>query len=349
MKRLILRLSSLGDLILSQSVLEPPYAGETHWVVAKEFENLLAGNPKIQKLWTFDRRASGGMAGWIRLLSELRREDYSEVLDIHSTVRTQIARLYFRMFSPRTRWLKISKERFKRIGYEMLKRFWPASLRPQHFSKRCALLAGGYGNERPSLRWHLKAPGLSTAQSAPSSRIRIALVPASAWKGKEWPTEHYLKWVESHLATHEGEEFVLLGTTKDLSAVALRDALLRSGVKFEDTLGKYSLREISQVLAGCSLVVGADTGLLHLAEAVNTPVVTLFGPTRADFGFGPLDPRSQPVHSGLWCAPCSKDGSLCFRAFDRYACLKKIEGRVVESAVRKVISSSGARQRVEKE
>ncbi len=335
MKRLIFRLSSLGDLILSQSILEPPFEGETHWVVAKEFEELVVGNPKITRVWSYDRR-SGGLGAWFGLLAELRQGEFDEVLDAHSTLRTRMARIYFRIFSPRTRWRKISKERGRRVAYEMLKRACPPTARPSHFSRRCALLAGGYGNERPNLRWLLGA-----SATAPGPRERVAVVPSSAWIGKEWPTERYLEWMKRHVRDRPRSELVLLGTEKDRSAVALRDALVRESVRFEDGIGKYAIPALARLLADCAAVVGSDTGLLHLAEAVGTPVVTLFGPTRADFGFGPLDEKSKSIQSALWCSPCSKDGRLCFRPIRRYECLRRIEAGALEGALKTLLPANG--------
>lgn len=331
MKRLIFRLSSLGDLILSQAVLEPPYAGETHWVVATEFHGLLLGNPKVTKVWDFDRKTAGSLVAWLRFLVMLRSQGFTEILDLHSSHRTWIARFYFKVFAPATRWRKISKERFRRIGYEVFKRNWPASFRPTHFARKCALLGGGYGNERPNLRWIF-----GNTSPDVSGRSRIAVVPASAWRGKEWPTERYLEWMKRNAqASHD--ELVLLGTASDRAAIALRDALRREGVSFVDGIGKYPLPDLARMLSECTSVVGSDTGLLHLAEAVGVPVVTLFGPTRADFGFGPMDEKSKPVQTSLWCSPCSKDGTLCFRPVNRYECLRQIDASAVEAAVHSIL------------
>ncbi len=149
--------------------------------------------------------------------------------------------------------------------------------------------------------------------------------------------ERYLEWMKRHLRDRKGEELLILGTKSDKSAVALRDALVREGVPFTDGIGRYGLAELAGLLASCTAVLGSDTGLLHLAEAVGTPVVTIFGPTRTDFGFGPLDEKSKPVQSPLWCSPCSKDGSLCFRPVRRYECLRRIEVSSVEGALKTIL------------
>ena len=145
---------------------------------------------------------------------------------------------------------------------------------------------------------------------------------------------HYVEWTKRHMRDNPSDEIILLGTQYDPAATALRSALLAEALPFSDGIGKYHLAQIGGILADCVGVVGSDTGLLHLAEAVGTPVVTIFGPTRADFGFGPLDERSKPVEATLWCSPCSKDGTLCFRPVDRFACLSRISAPQVESALR---------------
>lgn len=322
MKRLIFRLSSLGDVILSQSVLEPPFEGDTHWVIAKEYEALLLQNPRLSQVWSYDRKQNRGIAGWFRLLRILANENYTEVLDLHCTLRTLIARIYFRTCSPETRWKKISKERWRRTGYILLKRAWPSMWRPRHLARRCAILANGSGGEKPNLRWMLVASGKQASQSP--SAARIAIAPSSAWQGKEWKTAHYVSWIRLFLSQNKASHILLLGTPKDRAANELRDSLSAAGIPFQDGIGKFTLREIAQELSTCSVTIGADTGLLHLSESVGTPVLTLFGPTRSDFGFGPLLRDSIPLDSPLWCSPCSKDGTLCFRIKHRYRCLDEV-------------------------
>jgi ADP-heptose:LPS heptosyltransferase len=339
MKRVIFRLSSLGDVILSQAVLEPPYAGETHWVVAKEFTSLLEGNPRIQKIWTYPR---GGLKGWLSLLDSLSSEGFTEVLDVHSTLRTKIARLYFLLHSPKTAWKTISKERWRRIAYTTLKRHCPKSWRPTHLSERCARIAGGAGSERPNLRWLLQS-----AQAAhQAEKFRIAIVPSSAWPGKEWPTESYLHWIDLFRSKHPGLRIELFGTKKDQAALALRERLQASQIPFEDRIGVYSLVEVARALATMDFVIGSDTGLLHLAEAVGIPVITLFGPTRSDFGFGPSLQGSIPVDAPIGCSPCSKDGSLCYRSKkNRYLCLREVSPEAVaQAAERMTLSMRGSRR-----
>ena len=81
-KRLIIRLSSLGDVILATSALSLPPASksdETHWVVAREYSGLLKGHPRLTKVWEFDRSKGGGILAWLSLCEKLWNEGFTEV------------------------------------------------------------------------------------------------------------------------------------------------------------------------------------------------------------------------------------------------------------------------------
>lgn len=340
MKRLIFRLSSLGDVILSQALLETPYEGETHWVVAKEYESLLVGNPKIARIWCYDRKVHTGLRHWLAFLGEIQKQGFDEIVDVHSTLRTKIAKIYFSIHSllqaRRPEWKTISKERYRRMAYILLKCWLPKNMRPRHFSRRAGLLVGGSGSEKPNLMWLL--PEFSKQKNLSNAKTRIAIVPSSAWRGKEWPTVNYLELIAELRILHPTIEIALLGIPSDVATDRLVRQLESASVSFINWTGQRPLREVAQLIATCDLSIGADTGLLHLSEAVGVPVVTVFGPTRSDFGFGPLHSHSVPVDSTLWCSPCSKDGSLCFRLTNKYRCLDETKCSDVLHAVQAVLA-----------
>ena len=160
-KVLVFRLSSLGDVILASTVLSALADPTLDWVVAREFAPLLRGHPRIGRLWEFDR--ASGLAGWLELLRQLRKEGYDEVLDLHGSLRTRVARVFLGN-SPR--WRRLSKERWRLYGLYVFKRYWPQSLRPRPFVARFARFAGGAGGERPDLTHLLGGVGGVDCQSA---------------------------------------------------------------------------------------------------------------------------------------------------------------------------------------
>src|SRR4051794_25384951 len=88
-KYLILRLSSLGDVILASSALEVFVPGQkVDWVIAKEFKDVLEGHPKLNTLIQFDRQS--GFNGWIHLCRKLWQSQYTDVFDLHKSLRTSV-------------------------------------------------------------------------------------------------------------------------------------------------------------------------------------------------------------------------------------------------------------------
>ena len=77
----------------------------------------------------------------------------------------------------------------------------------------------------------------------------------------------------------------------------------------DSAAGELSLQETGAVLAGAQVLVANDTGVMHMATAVGTPVVALFGPTVEPFGFFPYRARATVIERHLDCRPCSAMGT----------------------------------------
>jgi heptosyltransferase II len=154
-------------------------------------------------------------------------------------------------------------------------------------------------------------------------------MPSSATRGREWPIA---KHREVLVRLPRGVRVVVLGTARDQKSLELVDELRRCAVDCVDGVGLWNLREVAHVLAGAEALLGCDTGLAHLAEAVGTPVVVVRGPTTRGVGFGPWRAESKSIESSLWCSPCSKDGSFCFR-LSRQRCLRDLDSDVVFDAL----------------
>jgi ADP-heptose:LPS heptosyltransferase len=149
-------------------------------------------------------------------------------------------------------------------------------------------------------------------------------MPSSAWPGKEWTIDGF---VEALLTL--GRPIVLLGLEEDDASRALRAALAKRGIAFDDQVGRMSLRETGALLSRSHAYFGVDTGLAHLAEAVGTPAWVLMGPTSPLSGFGPWRPESLAIGMDLFCRPCGKDGTACIRPIRRHLCLKGLSAPAV--------------------
>ena len=339
MKILVIRLSSLGDLILSTSGLKAlDHAHEVHWLVAGEFAGLLHGHPRVARVIPFSRR-SEGLLSWIMLGIQLRREGFDQVVDLHRTFRTLIFRLLFIGVN----WRGIKKPRWRRWGLFIFKRYWPEGWGPRRWAENFSRVLSGSDAGKPDFRFLVSASGGGSSEpsgynlgSLESGRYYYAIMPDSAWSGKCWPVDSYLALAESL----KGGVPVVLGTKKDQRAAFLLEQLDMRGLNYRDARG-LSWAQVASCLAQCVFLVGNDTGLTHFAEAVGTPVVVIFGPTSPLLGFAPLGPMSRVVESRVFCRPCSSDGRVCYWSGEkRYQCLTGVSVEQVRGVCLEVIRTA---------
>lgn len=359
---LIFRLSSMGDVILSTAALDAirvraPGAKIT-WVVAQEFAALLEGDPRIERLITFNRKKEG-FWGWHRLLNALLLEanGFDEILDLHASLRTRYAGLLFRLYrtlgraSSHTRWRTLSKPRLRRWGYFVFKRLWPRMLRPEgtgrsggYRARVVRFAAWGHVQAQravPDLSWILTHPHHIQASLSDlgEAKFRICVMPGAAWKGKCLPTSKWVRAMSAVNASCGDVKWIILGKNGEKACEHLERVARGAGIEPCAAFRTLDLLGQAQVLAGSTLLIGNDTGMIHLAEALKVPVVAVFGPTQPDLGFGPWRGQSRSVSSPLWCSPCSKDGGACFRlGKNRFQCQQEISEREIAATVQGVLS-----------
>jgi heptosyltransferase-2 len=149
--------------------------------------------------------------------------------------------------------------------------------------------------ERRQATERLRAAGWS------SDRPLIALCPGAGYgSAKRWPVERYAE-LAARLISRHGASIVLLGGAAERRMVPAFAAVDRAHLM--DLVGETSLREAMALLAACDVAVSNDSGLLHLATAVGTPAVALFGPTDPD-RTGPTTARATILRQRVLCSPC---------------------------------------------
>jgi ADP-heptose:LPS heptosyltransferase len=121
---------------------------------------------------------------------------------------------------------------------------------------------------------------------------------------KQWHPERFAA-VGAHLARTLPATLVLTGTTEDRPLVAQLIAALPPEVRRIDLAGNVSLPVMAAILERLHLFMTGDTGPMHLAAAVGTPTVAIFGPSDPR-RYGPLTERARVVTADLWCRPCSR-------------------------------------------
>jgi heptosyltransferase-2 len=293
-KVLIVRFSSFGDIVQCSTVVElirqTMTDAQIHWVTRNEFKNLVNLNAGLDKVIGIDK--TDGFKGLLRLALLLRREQYTHVYDAHNNLRSVFLKLILmtRLHFPKL--IVRSKERFKRI----LLFTFRINLFPKPFKgidSYCLPLAKwGITNAAP-VKWNF-----SILNPAWNNKKFITFVPSAAWEMKRWPLAHWKKLVQL-LPQHD---IVILGGKEDLFCEEISAI---NPTRVTNLAGKLSLIESCDIVKKSNLIVSADTGLLHVADVLQVPGISLMGPTA--FGFTASN-KIITVEVDLSCRPCSKDG-----------------------------------------
>ena len=156
----------------------------------------------------------------------------------------------------------------------------------------------------------------------------IALAPGSIWPTKRWPSEHYSK-LASMLLRRNDTTVVLIGGESDRE---LCDTISKNNTGILNTAGHLSLRQSAFLLSLASALISNDSAPVHLASAVGTRTIALFGPTVPAFGFGPLAEGSLVLEKELPCRPCGIHGPRRCRK-SHFSCLRTISPEEVYSVL----------------
>jgi len=135
-------------------------------------------------------------------------------------------------------------------------------------------------------------------------KLKIALHPFSRWRYKEWPIRNYIKLI-NYMGSKHRVSIVITGSIEERNRVA--EISKRSKIDVHNLAGKTSLGELAAVLKKCSLLIGIDSAPMHIAAAVGTPTVTIFGPS-SPTNWAPQGKHHSVIYKNLPCVPCRQKG-----------------------------------------
>lgn len=321
-KILILRFSSLGDIVLTTPILTKlrrafPHA-KIHMVVKKEFLDLIQENPNLDKAIGFD--SSLGFSGLWEFIKEVQRNRYNVFVDIHRSLRSRLV-LWFNK-GLKLRYSKDTYRRFvllnfRRDLYKSMPRKILDYLKPlSHLGIEIDLEPTAiYFNEKDRAKAREKAKAKLTQKTPQlaqdlfnkvpplSSRKVIGISPGAAHFLKKWPLEKYKELVFL-LSDAFQPVFIVFGGPDDFECSHLGNLPLPI-INLQDSL---TLKETSALISDCDLFIGNDSGLAHVAEAVGVDSYVFFGPTSRHFGYAPYREKSHIFEIELSCRPCSRNG-----------------------------------------
>lgn len=307
--------------------------------MATPLAGLLEDDPDLTGIFRFDRQRWSSTLRWheaIQSLFEIRSHRFDWVIDLQGLLRSGVVA-----------WLSGSEFR---AGVEDLREGAPAFY---------DLAVARPTPETHAVEWYLEVlrrlgvptgrrfewiPSRQGIQAAVRQKwpvnggLWVGFQPGARWTNKRWPLEHYVVLARRLLAEFVDLRIAVLGGDDD---TVLGEALASAcGERCLDLTGRTSLAETIEWLRLCSLLVTNDTGPMHLAAAVRTPVVALFGPTNPH-RTGPYGQIQSVVRTSIECAPCMK--STC-RHDEPLACLTRLSPDIVFAAVQSRIQLPGGGQ-----
>jgi len=333
LKILILKPSSLGDVIQALPVLRliklhrPD--SEIYWWIAEGLAPLLENDPDLAGIVPFHRRGWAQPRNWRRLMADftwMREQRFDWVIDLQSLARSgafawlangeltvgldeirEGARGFYDLAARRQSWHTHAVDWYLGVlpllGVPVHKNFTWIPEQPSR-----AIEARRRWPELAQGRWVLLQPG-------------------ARWLNKRWPAEHYRDVVRELSSWHRDLRFAVLGSVDEKP---LGEAITQGNPEPTlDLTGRLTLPEMIEWIRAASLMVTNDTGPMHVAAALGTPLVALFGPTEPR-RTGPYGQLQNVQSLDLPCVPCMCDRCTFERPLE---CLKALpSGRVAKVA-----------------
>ncbi len=330
---LVIQTSFLGDAVLTTPLLSQlANRGAVDVVTTPAAAALLVNHPAVRRVIPYDKRDSErGLMGLWMLGRRLRATGYDVAILAQGSWRS--AALALLAGIPSRIGFDTSAGRLlytKRVVYRD----------DLHHAARLLMLARPNGREptedelQPSLvpgQAERAAVDALLGDRASRGKALVALAPGSIWGTKRWPF-----YPELARALADVAQIVVVGSETDAQfAAAVNDAAPGA----LDATGRLSLLASAELIGRCRILVTNDSAPMHLASAMGTPTVAIFGPTVPDFGFGPLAPRSVVVgHDALPCRPCDRHGPhRC--PLGHHRCMRDLPPALVAERVRALLLS----------
>jgi len=333
---LIIRFSSMGDIVLTSPVTQRlskiyPRA-EIEFLTRAEYASIARALPGVTNVEIFQPQK-----GLWQLVSNFRRRRYDLLIDLHGNIRSRLVALV----SDAQYVTRYDKRRFARM---LMVAISAQSIFVPHTVDRYLDVLQRLNNSNigtsaePSLTKKDKLPRLvvdASASAEVANRLAeagiesdvpvLGVAPGASHAPKRWLPDRFAE-VADHVAEFHGMVILLIGGAEDRPiADKIAKAMRRQAVNWS---GKTDLSLLPAVVKRCRILVSNDSGPMHVATAVGTPIVGIFGATHPRLGFAPLGIEDTAVTLDLPCSPCSLHGDRVCR-FGTHACMEDLTSQRV--------------------
>ena len=318
-KVLIIRFSSIGDIILTTPVLrciKQQLGVEVHYLTKKSFSGLLQHNPHVDALHCIDKEIG------VELIEKLKAEQFDFLVDLHGNWRSLRIKKALGVPSKTFAKLNLQKWLLIHLGIDLMPR--------QHVADRYinTIAHLGVSNDHKGLDYFM----------APETTVDVDLnKPFIAWSiGGSFTPKKLAAAQVADVCNKMDVPVYLLGGPKEVDeAEAIIEACGQPNIK--NFCGKLSLDQTALLIKNSKVLLSNDTGLMHIGAAFKKSIVSFWGCTKPSLGFAPYAAASDSIEilSNISKRPCSKHGKSC--KHKSLGCIKFIDSKDIEKAVLKLL------------
>ena len=327
-KILIVRFSSIGDIVLTSPVIRniknQMHGGvELHYLTKKQYKPLLENNPYISKIHTIERSTN-------EILAELIKEEFDYLIDLHKNIRSSIFK----------RKLKILSFTFDKLNFKkwLLVNFGINKLPKIHIVDRYMEAVKPFGiiNDQKGLDYFIGENNIVSMLQLPETHRNgfIGFAIGAQHERKKLPIDKII-----FICKEINLPIVLLGGKEDEeNGEKIKQQI---GENIYNACGKFSINQSASLVQQSKMMVAHDTGLMHIAAAFKKIIISVWGATVPDFGMYPYlpDDRSIMVQAThLTKRPCSKLGDSCKYKYCR--CVEEIDENIIITKARQIMLSA---------
>jgi lipopolysaccharide heptosyltransferase II len=289
---LIIRLSSLGDILLSTPLIRSIKKKFPHitidYLLREEYKDVLINNPYINKLFLFKRNENS-------FSDELASDNYDLIIDLQNNIRSASIRNKIKSGSVRI----FNKRTLDKL---LLVKFKINNLKEaKQIPIRYAESIDGFELDEEGLDLFT---GIKKASINGKEKDYIGFAPGSRHFTKSWPEDYYISLGKK--LSDEGKTVVLFGGKEGMK---ICEEISKSIFNSIDLSNNSNLLQTATNMKECKAVVCNDSGLMHTACAMKVPVLALFGSTVKEFGFTPYKNSNLILENKtLSCRPCTHIG-----------------------------------------
>lgn len=298
-KILVIRLSSLGDVLLTYPLLDLIKKNETnckiHFLVRDKFVDAIQFNHNVDKTFTY----SPENAKQIKVL--IQENNYDLILDLQNNFRSRQITLQ-------------SKARVYRFKKPTLKKFllvnFKLKLIEPDFSIAKSYIKTLYPYFSDKLTLYFDIPqekeieSLKKVPPSFSNKLIVGMAPGSRHFTKRYPIDYFKVLINKLI---ENDFAIAIFGGKDDYEIC--KSLETNNVFVKNFQNGNDLLETAAIMKKCSVIISNDSGLMHLASLLQIPIVAIFGSTVREFGFAPIFEKSLIIeNTNLKCRPCSHIG-----------------------------------------